>query len=129
MTFFTWDAVKAASNLRKHKVSFDEAEAAFPYGVLDWVDDRNDYGEERRNRACLCFPPVGKPLFITYAPRAPNVVHIISSRLLEPAEIAEAKAEVERRRTEREAAKNPKNRKRKNENHRKKNYGAHRRQG
>lgn len=112
MNFFTWDAVKAESNLRKHKVSFDDAAKAFPFGVLDAVDDRHDYGEERRNRLCLCFPPKGIPLFITYAPREPNVIHLISARSLEEDELEVAEAarqEMERRKIQ--SAKAQKNKK------------------
>ncbi len=46
---FEWDANKAAANLAKHNVDFNEARRAFddPNGV-EWSDDREDYGEDRR---------------------------------------------------------------------------------
>jgi uncharacterized protein len=45
---FEWDADKEAANLQKHGVSFAQATAAFgdPF-ALEWIDDRQDYGEER----------------------------------------------------------------------------------
>lgn len=44
---FEWDARKAASNLRKHGVAFDEI-AAFEFAAaLEVEDDRADYGEAR----------------------------------------------------------------------------------
>lgn len=45
---FEWDEDKAASNLRDHGVSFEQATQAFrdPHGI-EWLDDREDYGEER----------------------------------------------------------------------------------
>lgn len=45
---FEWDADKAQENLRKHGVSFEQATKAFldPFGI-EWIDDREDYGEER----------------------------------------------------------------------------------
>jgi uncharacterized DUF497 family protein len=45
---FEWDADKEAANLQKHGVSFAQAAVAFsdPFAV-DWIDDRQDYGEER----------------------------------------------------------------------------------
>jgi hypothetical protein len=48
MIEFEWDDVKAAANLRKHGVSFAFAAKAFrdPSGI-EWIDDREDYGEVR----------------------------------------------------------------------------------
>ena len=51
---FEWDDAKARANLRKHKISFEDARLAFddPFGI-DTLDDREDYGEERINRTAL----------------------------------------------------------------------------
>ncbi len=48
MREFEWDKSKAADNFRKHGVSFELAATAFrdPLGV-EWLDDREAYGEER----------------------------------------------------------------------------------
>jgi len=45
---FEWDDAKAAENVRIHGVSFAHAALAFgdPFGV-EWIDRREDYGEER----------------------------------------------------------------------------------
>ena len=45
---FEWDGAKAAANLAKHGVSFEQARDAFddPFAI-DFVDDRGDYGEHR----------------------------------------------------------------------------------
>lgn len=44
---FEWDARKAASNLRKHNVAFDEI-AGFDFAAaLEAEDDRANYGETR----------------------------------------------------------------------------------
>jgi uncharacterized protein len=45
---FEWDSEKAAANLQKHGVSFDDAAQVFhdPVGIED-LDDRFEYGEER----------------------------------------------------------------------------------
>jgi uncharacterized protein len=47
MRYFTWDPLKAASNLRKHGVSFEDATGVFadPQHVL--AIDNYDRGEER----------------------------------------------------------------------------------
>ena len=47
---FEWDNNKAASNIRDHAgVTFEQAATAFsdPFAV-EWLDKRQDYGEERR---------------------------------------------------------------------------------
>ena len=48
MVEFEWDDDKASKNLREHGVSFEQATQAFrdPLGI-EWLDEREDYGEER----------------------------------------------------------------------------------
>jgi uncharacterized DUF497 family protein len=47
---FEWDPEKAAANLAKHKVSFEQAQDVFrDLHALDELDDKADYGEERFN--------------------------------------------------------------------------------
>ena len=45
---FEWDDAKAAANLAKHSVSFEQARDAFddPFAI-DLMDDREDYREQR----------------------------------------------------------------------------------
>ena len=45
---FEWDDGKAAANVAKHGVSFEQAREAFkdPFAV-EFEDDRRDYGENR----------------------------------------------------------------------------------
>lgn len=45
---FEWDKAKAAANVAKHGVSFEQAREAFndPFAI-EFVDDREDYGEDR----------------------------------------------------------------------------------
>lgn len=45
---FEWDKAKAAANVAKHEVSFEQAREAFndPFAI-EIVDDREDYGEDR----------------------------------------------------------------------------------
>ncbi len=45
---FTWDANKAASNLEKHDVSFEEASTAFGDPLSITVDDPNHSEDETR---------------------------------------------------------------------------------
>ncbi len=48
MIEFEWDATKAAANLKKHQVSFDEAKSIFfdEFGV-QFFDDEHSSNEER----------------------------------------------------------------------------------
>ncbi|MBX9943005.1 MAG: BrnT family toxin [Reyranella sp.] len=45
---FEWDERKSASNVRKHKISFEEARSAFadPHGLV--IDDPDHSGDEER---------------------------------------------------------------------------------
>ena len=45
---FEWDDAKAEANWRDHGVSFELAKTVFgdPFAV-EWVDEREDYGEKR----------------------------------------------------------------------------------
>jgi uncharacterized DUF497 family protein len=49
MTYqFDWDPHKARANRAKHNVDFSDARRAFddPFAI-DWLDDRQDYREDR----------------------------------------------------------------------------------
>ncbi len=45
---FEWDDSKSTSNFALHRVTFEAARAIFrdPF-ALDWLDEREDYGETR----------------------------------------------------------------------------------
>ena len=47
MIYFTWDLVKAASNLRKHSVAFEDAAEAFDDPFALSMKERVVDGEER----------------------------------------------------------------------------------
>jgi uncharacterized DUF497 family protein len=48
MITFVWDPVKAASNLKKHGVSFEEAQSVFyDEWALQFYDESHSSGEER----------------------------------------------------------------------------------
>ena len=77
MLKFDWDNVKAAANLRKHGVSFEQAAYAFrdPFGI-EWLDAAADYGEER---IILLGMSGGQILSIVYTERH-ECLRIISAR-------------------------------------------------
>ena len=80
MIKYEWDPAKAEVNIRKHGVSFDDAASAFddPYG-FDWIDEKEDYGEERWN---LLGMYAGQILIIVYTERGERI-RIISARKAE----------------------------------------------
>ena len=77
-TAFEWDNNKAASNIRDHEgVTFEQAAAAFsdPFAV-EWLDEREDYGEER---SVLLGMTGGQLLYVAFTERGDNI-RIISAR-------------------------------------------------
>jgi uncharacterized protein len=48
---FSWDSAKAATNLAKHGVTFEEAATIFAdWDALDWEDTAHSFGESRSER-------------------------------------------------------------------------------
>lgn len=77
---FDWHPPKAERNWRDHGVTFDQGAKAVdaPFAV-EWIDDREDYGEERINLLGMCD---GVLLHVTYTERDERV-WIISARRAE----------------------------------------------
>lgn len=77
MIEFEWDDEKAAANLRKHGVSFEFAAKAFrdPFAI-EWMDDREDYGEVR---TILLGMADGSILVVVYTERESSI-RLISAR-------------------------------------------------
>ncbi|MGH6812477.1 MAG: BrnT family toxin [Methylocella sp.] len=77
---FEWDDDKAAANWRVQGVAFPQAVKAFrdPFGV-EWIDEREHYGEERTNLLGLY---EGVILHVTYSERGEHV-RLISARRVE----------------------------------------------
>jgi uncharacterized protein len=77
---FDWDENKAATNWRDHGVTFWQAlKAINDHFVVEWVDDLENYGEERINPPGMCD---GVLLHLTYAERG-VCIRIISARRAE----------------------------------------------
>ncbi len=74
---FEWDDAKARANYRAHGVDFLDAAAVFddPFRT-EWLDEREDYGEER---FCTIGEARGKLLFVAYTLRDDRI-RIISAR-------------------------------------------------
>jgi uncharacterized protein len=80
---FCWDDAKAEANFHKHAVRFEQARAVFTDAfALEYIDDREDYGEER----CIMIGMAhSRLLYVAYTMRA-ETIRLISARLAEPFE-------------------------------------------
>lgn len=73
-----WDADKAALNLKKHGVSFDDAELVFyDTGRVETYDGRKNYGEDRWATIGLANSAV---LYVVYTVRHEDTIRLISAR-------------------------------------------------
>lgn len=73
---FEWDEAKRRSNLGKHGVDFEQAIHMFAGAVIEWRDERHDYGEAR----WIALGELDRRvLVIVYADRG-DVRRIISAR-------------------------------------------------
>jgi hypothetical protein len=76
---FEWDATKAAANLRKHGVSFDEAVTAFGDSLSVLLPDPDHSIGEARHLV-LGISGSGRLIVVAFAERPPRT-RIISARL------------------------------------------------
>ena len=78
MMDFEWDADQAAQNLKKHGVSFEDAELVFyDAGRIETYDGREDYGEDRWVTIGLAYCAV---LYVVYTVRHEDTIRLISAR-------------------------------------------------
>jgi uncharacterized DUF497 family protein len=75
---FDWDKQKAASNLAKHKVSFEEAATVFGDPLSDTFDDPDHSADEKRF-LIIGHSEQGKLLFVSHTDDG-EIVRIISAR-------------------------------------------------
>lgn len=75
---FEWDAAKAALNLKKHGVAFEDAARVFiDLNRIETHDQREDYGEDRWATVGQVY---GVLLYVVYTVRYPESIRIISAR-------------------------------------------------
>lgn len=77
---FEWDQRKAASNLRKHGVSFSEAMTVFRDHLAAIFDDEVHSVPEHRE-IIIGHSQRGRLLLVCFTEKTENVVRIISARL------------------------------------------------
>lgn len=77
---FEWDALKAALNLRKHRVSFEDAARVFlDPNRIETYDGRDAYGENRWKTVGMVEPAL---LVVVYTVRGDegDIIRLISAR-------------------------------------------------
>jgi uncharacterized DUF497 family protein len=80
MIDFEWDATKAATNLKKHSVSFEEAKTVFyDEFAVQFFDEAHSDGEDRF--LMLGVSSVAKLLIVSHCERGSgDIIRIISAR-------------------------------------------------
>ena len=76
---FTWDPRKAASNQRKHGVSFEEAGSAFA-DLLSLTVPDPDHSDDEERFLLVGLSDQGRLLVVTHVERG-DVIRIINARL------------------------------------------------
>ncbi len=81
---FEWDASKGASNLKKHRVSFDEAVTVF-YDPLAATFDDPDHSQDENRFVTVGYSAQGRLLVVCHVERG-RVVRLINARRATPRE-------------------------------------------
>ena len=76
---FEWDKQKAARNLQKHGVSFDEASTVF-HDALARIFDDQDHSLHEAREIIIEHSASGKLLVVSFTERVVNTLRIISAR-------------------------------------------------
>lgn len=82
---FEWDSKKAAKNLKKHAVSFDEGMTVFSDPLANIFDDP-DHSESERREIIVGASIKGRLLSVSFCERIEDVIRIVSARSLTRAE-------------------------------------------
>jgi uncharacterized DUF497 family protein len=78
---FEWDSEKAIANLRKHKVSFDEATTVFRDPLAVIFDDEDHAAEERRE-IIIGHSLANRLVLVCFTEREQKCARIFSARQL-----------------------------------------------
>jgi uncharacterized DUF497 family protein len=77
---FEWDKKKAAANLKKHKVSFDEATTVFD-DPLAYIFDDEDHSEDEHREIIIGHSILQRVLLVSFTERVEDLIRILSARL------------------------------------------------
>ena len=76
---FEWDRAKAANNIRKHGVSFDEAVTVFKDPLAFIFDDTNHSDQEHRE-IIIGRSALPRMILVCFVERVEDILRIISAR-------------------------------------------------
>ena len=76
---FEWDPAKAANNIRKHGVSFDEAVTVFK-DPLAFIFDDTSHSEEEHREIIIGTSALRRRILVCFVERLEDVIRIISAR-------------------------------------------------
>ena len=80
MLRFEWDKRKAARNLKKHGVTFDEASTLFS-NPLACIFDDEDHSSYEPREIIVGHSVIDRPLVVSFIEKHDGVIRIISARL------------------------------------------------
>jgi len=81
-----WDSRKAAANLRKHSISFDESSTVFD-DPLALIFPDEDHSIDELRELIIGHSVQGQLMIVSFTEREPNIIRIISARLATRKEI------------------------------------------
>jgi uncharacterized DUF497 family protein len=76
---FEWDRQKAAKNLHKHSVSFDEASTVFS-DPLALIFDDEDHSDNEAREIIIGHSAIGRLVLVSFTEKTANTIRIISAR-------------------------------------------------
>ena len=76
---FEWDPEKAASNIRKHGISFDEAVTVFK-DPLAFIFDDITHSEQEHREIIIGVSTLRRMILVCFVERLEDIVRIISAR-------------------------------------------------
>ncbi len=76
---FSWDPRKADSNLRKHKIAFDEAITVFN-DPLAFIFDDMEHSEDEHREIIIGFSTLSRLILVCFVERTEDTIRIISAR-------------------------------------------------
>ena len=82
---FGWNKHKAASNIKKHKIGFNEAITVFDDPLAAIFDDE-DHSEDEHREIIIGYSSDQRLLLVSFTERDENNIRIISARLATKAE-------------------------------------------
>lgn len=82
---FEWDNQKALKNLKKHKISFEEASSVF-YDLLAFIFDDEDHSIEEHREIIIGYSTKNRILLVCFTELIKDTIRIFSAREATPKE-------------------------------------------